>query len=173
MRVSIKPLSVNNAWKGRRYKTGEYTKYEKDVSKLLRPMAIPKGDLFLSLKWGFSSSGSDWDNPIKPFQDILSKKYEFNDNRVTKAFIEKTKTKKGEEFIDFDITSAKSNVVHLVSNSSIDSNPRMTIEENVDEFSGGVIMMGYDENGKFVTCFSIADPKERLWLLKLFKEYTM
>ena len=105
MNLDIKPLSVNEAWKGRRFKTDAYKAYERDVLKLLRPMTIPEGDLVLDLEWGFSSAGSDWDNPIKPFQDILQKKYDFNDNRVIEARVKKVKVKKGKEYIKFDIYS--------------------------------------------------------------------
>ena len=74
MRLNIKPLSVNEAWQGRRKKTIKYMKYQRDVNLILRPFTVPDGDLMLKLTFGFSSKGSDWDNPIKPFQDILSKK---------------------------------------------------------------------------------------------------
>lgn len=103
MRINIKPLSVNDAWKGRRFKTDEYKNYERSILLLLKPMEIPEGKLELYLKWGFSSAGSDWDNPIKPFQDCLQKKYNFNDNRVVRAITEKVKVKKGQEFIEFEI----------------------------------------------------------------------
>ena len=63
--------------------------------------------LFVKYEWGFSSSASDVDNPIKPIQDILQKKYDFNDNRIWKLEVEKTKVKKGEEYIKIDITELK------------------------------------------------------------------
>tara|TARA_R110000850_G_C9810472_1_gene451371 strand:+ start:469 stop:792 length:324 start_codon:yes stop_codon:yes gene_type:complete len=103
MILNIKPLSVNDAWQGRRVKSKKYRNYEADILKLLRPMIVPEGPLELYLKWGFSSAGSDWDNPIKPFQDCLQKKYDFNDSRVVKAITEKVKVKKGDEFIEFEI----------------------------------------------------------------------
>ena len=103
MKLDIKPLSVNDAWKGRRFKTDEYKKYERDVLLLLKPMVIPEGELVLDLEWGFSSRGSDFDNPIKPFTDCLQKKYGFNDNRVVESRIKKVKVKKGDEYIKFRI----------------------------------------------------------------------
>ena len=103
MKLNIKPLSVNNAWKGRRFKTDAYKKYERDILTLLPRMEIPEGDLYLYLEWGFSSAGSDFDNPIKPFTDCLQKKYGFNDNRVVESHIRKFKVKKGEEYIIFEI----------------------------------------------------------------------
>lgn len=105
MRLDIKPLSVNDAWQGRRVKTQKYRNFEAAVLLMLKPLEIPEGELEIYLKWGFSSAGSDWDNPIKPFQDCLQKKYKFNDNRVVRAITEKVKVKKGEEFIEWEIKS--------------------------------------------------------------------
>jgi Holliday junction resolvase RusA-like endonuclease len=102
-KISIKPLSVNEVSQGRRFKTQKYKKYESDVLMLLPSLAIPEGRLYISLEFGFSNSQSDWDNPIKPFVDILQLKYQFNDNRIYKAEVIKTKVKKGGEFIRFDI----------------------------------------------------------------------
>jgi len=103
MRINIKPLSVNQVWQGRRFKTPIYKKYENELLFMLPKMKIPEGKLELTIVFGFSSSASDWDNPIKPFQDILQKRYSFNDSRVYKATIIKEIVKKGEEFIEFNI----------------------------------------------------------------------
>jgi Holliday junction resolvase RusA-like endonuclease len=105
--IKIKPLSVNDAWKGRRMKTDNYKRYERDLALLLpRNLKIPDGDLSIYLEWGFSSAASDWDNPIKPFQDILQKKYGFNDNRIFNATVKKIKVPKGSEYVIFDIKKA-------------------------------------------------------------------
>lgn len=106
MRVPIKPLSVNQAWQGRRYKTKQYKEYEKQVMRLLTPINIPEGPLQVSLTWGFSSSASDVDNPTKPFVDILQKRYGFNDNRIVMITARKVKVKRGDEFIEFQIAEA-------------------------------------------------------------------
>tara|TARA_R110002049_G_scaffold127881_6_gene285056 strand:- start:2 stop:343 length:342 start_codon:yes stop_codon:yes gene_type:complete len=104
--IPIKPLSVNRAWKGRRFKTAAYKKYEIDVYKLLpRKLVIPDGDLAIALEFGFSSSLSDFDNPVKMFVDILQKKYQFNDNRIMFSVIVKKHVKKGQEYTKFAITS--------------------------------------------------------------------
>lgn len=69
---------------------------------------IPRiGALRLTLYFGFSSSQSDWDNPIKPFQDVLQKKYGFNDNRIFEAHVYKELVKKGDEYIRFKIEKMK------------------------------------------------------------------
>lgn len=108
MRLNIKPLSVNQAWQGKRFKTPAYKRYQNDVMTLLRPFTVPDGDLRIELVFGFSNAASDWDNPIKPFQDILQKKYGFDDRRIIEAHVKKVKVKKGEEFIEWGIYAAES-----------------------------------------------------------------
>ena len=105
MRVPIKPLSVNQAWQGRRFKTDAYRRYERDVLMLLRPMSVPEGDLSLSLVFGFSSKLADFDNPVKPFVDCLQKKYRFNDRAIKRAEITVETVEKGDEFVEFTIES--------------------------------------------------------------------
>lgn len=105
MRVPIKPLSVNQAWQGRRFKSDAYKRYERDVLMLLRPMSIPEGYLSISLVFGFSSKSADFDNPVKPFVDCLQKKYRFNDRAIKRAEITVEEVKKGDEFIEFTIES--------------------------------------------------------------------
>ena len=105
MKIEIKPLSVNDAWKGKRYKTDKYKKFQHDLLLLLpRECEIPEGELHIDIVFGFSNGGSDWDNPIKPFVDILQKKYGFNDNRIKSATVLVSKKKKGEESIGFLIS---------------------------------------------------------------------
>ena len=103
MKLLLKPLSINKAWQGKRFKTKEYKQYERDVLLLLRPMVIPDGELEMNISWGFSNMLSDVDNPVKCFVDCLQKKYGFNDARVRKMTIEKFKVKKGDEYIEFHI----------------------------------------------------------------------
>jgi len=104
-KICIKPLSVNEAWQGRRFKTDKYKAYEKELLLRLKPMQIPDGDLWLNLTFGFLTRGSDWDNGIKNFQDILSKRYKFNDNRIFGATVKKVIT--NEPFIEFAIEQYK------------------------------------------------------------------
>lgn len=102
MRIKVKPLSVNRAWQGRRYKTKEYKEYEKEVMKKLSKLQIPKkGKLQIKIKFGYKNKLSDIDNAIKPFVDILQKKYGFNDNRIYRMELEKEITE--EEYIEFKI----------------------------------------------------------------------
>ena len=106
MRINIKPLSVNQAWMGRRFKTKQYKDYESQVLLMLKPYKLPRYDnLHIDLEFGFSNKGSDIDNPIKPILDILQKKYKFNDSRIYSMFIEKKIVKKGHEYIYINISA--------------------------------------------------------------------
>ena len=101
--INIKPLSVNECFQGRRFKTPKYKKYESELLKLLPDIEVLKPPYKVYFEFGLSSSLADWDNPIKPFQDILQKKYKFNDKDILEANVKKTKVKKGFEFIKFSI----------------------------------------------------------------------
>lgn len=105
----IKPLSVNECWRGRRFKTPDYDAYESLLFYLLpKEYKIPTSKkLEVHYIFGLSSKGSDYDNLIKPFQDILSKRYKLNDNRIYRAVTEKVDVKKGLEFISFEIVEFK------------------------------------------------------------------
>lgn len=102
-KIKIKPLSANQAWRGRRFKTDNYKSFEKELYYLLPKLKIPVGKLKVFYKFGLSNKQADADNCIKQCQDILCKKYNFNDNKIYKWIIEKVITKKGEEFIEFNI----------------------------------------------------------------------
>ena len=103
VKIDIKPLSVNKCWAGRRFKTPEYKQYEKDIFPLLPKITIPKPPYKVYYEFGFSSAASDLDNPIKPLQDILQKKYGFDDKLVHEMLVRKYKVKKGNEYIRFKI----------------------------------------------------------------------
>ena len=104
MKINIKPLSVNDAWKGRRFKSNKYKAYELELWYKLPALKIPKGiKLELTINVGFSSAGSDLDNICKPFQDVISKKYKFNDNQIYRLIMNKEIVKKGSEFISFEL----------------------------------------------------------------------
>lgn len=105
-RIPIKPMSVNMAWKGQRFKTKEYKWYEQACMLLMpKGVDIPEGELSVYYEFGVSNAGADYDNPIKPIQDILQKRYNFNDSRIVEAHIRKVKVKKGEEYIIFKFSA--------------------------------------------------------------------
>ena len=102
--IQIKPLSVNEAWQGQRFKTRNYQDYERRALLLLPPILdIPAGDLSIILEFGFSNRASDLDNPVKPIMDILQKRYGFNDAQVTQYQLIKKIVPKGSEYIAFSI----------------------------------------------------------------------
>lgn len=107
IKINIKPLSVNEAWKGRRFKTEKYTDYEKELFYLLPPLILPEGNLMIDIEWGFSNINSDIDNPVKPFLDILQKRYGINDKRIYKMAQSKKIVKKGAEYIWFELSAYK------------------------------------------------------------------
>ena len=101
--VNIKPMSVNEAWKGKRYKTNEYKQYTTDLMWLLPKIKLPEPPYQIRFEFGFSNTLSDWDNPVKPTQDILCKKYGFDDRLIRKAVVETDIVPKGEEYFVFEI----------------------------------------------------------------------
>jgi hypothetical protein len=105
IKVDIKPLSVNECYQGRRFKNTKYHKYDKSLTALLPDYDIPSGKLKVYYEFGLSNMASDWDNPIKNLQDILQRRYGFNDRDIYEALVIKTKVAKGEEFIKFKIES--------------------------------------------------------------------
>ena len=64
---------------------------------------IPEGLLELNIVFGVSNRASDIDNPLKPFLDILQKKYDFNDSRIYKLIVEKKHVSKNSEYVEFSI----------------------------------------------------------------------
>lgn len=102
--INIKPLSVNQAWKGKRYRTDKYKNWALFLKSKLKKEDINfNGKISITLEFGFSSKGSDLDNPVKPFLDILSQKFGFNDNQIYQLLLYKKIVKKGDEFIRYSI----------------------------------------------------------------------
>lgn len=103
LKIDIKPISVNQCWQGRRFKTPKYKHYESELILKLPKIDVPKSKLFIKIEFGFSNKLSDIDNPLKPFLDILQKKYSINDRDVYKLEVVKTIVRKNNEFIKFEI----------------------------------------------------------------------
>lgn len=107
--IKIKPLSVNNARQWKRFKSKLYKQYEKIFPCMLKPLDIPKWKLRIDFIFWFSNSCSDYDNPIKPTQDMICKKYKIQDNRFYFATQRKVIVKKWQEFVSFKITKFDEN----------------------------------------------------------------
>ena len=104
-KLNIKPLSVNEAWQGRRFKTDKYKRYESDMLLLLPKLKIIEPPYRVNIIVGFSNKASDLDNICKPFLDILQKKYGINDKHIEILHIEKQIVSKNNEFISFEIVA--------------------------------------------------------------------
>lgn len=101
--IKIKPLSVNEAWQGRRFKTAAYHLYCLSLTSKLPKLKIPEGKLSVHLIFGFSNKLSDIDNPVKPVLDILQAKYKFNDRDIYRLLVEKEIVELGNDFIEFEV----------------------------------------------------------------------
>lgn len=102
-KINIKPLSINEAWQGRRFKSPKYKVYEANIMLLLPKITIPPKNWLIIYYVGYSNVQSDIDNFVKPFQDCLQKKYDINDRYIYAYIIEKHIVPKGEEYIQFEI----------------------------------------------------------------------
>jgi Holliday junction resolvase RusA-like endonuclease len=104
-KIEVKPLSVNEAWQGKRFKSKKYEAYEKLLLFSLPPSKVnwDKIPIEVHLFIGFSNVASDIDNAVKPFIDILQKRYLFNDKFIFKLVVEKQIVSKGKEFIEYTI----------------------------------------------------------------------
>lgn len=101
--IKIKPLSVNECFQGRRYKTTKYLIYQQALLLRLPRLTIPEGKLHITYHVGYSNPTADLGNMEKPFTDILCKKYGFDDRDVYRFTLTKEVVKKGYEFIQFKI----------------------------------------------------------------------
>lgn len=103
--LKIKPLSTNQAWQGRRFKTNNYKDYEEELLYILPRLNIPKDtQLSLTIEAGFSSNSSDLSNILKQFEDIICKKYGLNDKWNYQIHMYKKLVAKGEDYIAFDLS---------------------------------------------------------------------
>lgn len=103
--MKVKPLSVNECWQGRRFKTDKYKAYEKELLYTLPALKIPPPPYRIEFEFGMSNVLSDWDNPVKPLQDILQKKYNFNDKDIFEAMVKKKKVSEGAWYFSVKITT--------------------------------------------------------------------
>ena len=101
--VKIKPLSVNECWQGRRFRTPKYKAYQTELGLKLPKIKVPAGNLKVTIEWGLKNMLQDVDNGVKPFLDICQKKYGFNDRDIMQLDVSKRKSK--EFYIKFNITS--------------------------------------------------------------------
>ena len=118
-KIPQKPLSVNEAWQGRRFASAAYKNFKRVTNILLnvlRPKMPPvKSILFAHYRWWVSNIGADTDNPVKPFQDVLFNHWNMksSDSHIHVLLIEKRKTKKGDEAIEFHVDDIDTLIPYL------------------------------------------------------------
>ena len=98
---NLKPLSANQAFCGKKVKTAGYRKYEQQLIRTLPDIEIPPDLIELRVVVYYSNKQSDIDNCLKPFIDVLQKRYGFNDNKIYRIRITKVIVPKGTENIAF------------------------------------------------------------------------
>ena len=107
IRVNVKPLSVNMAYTGRRFATDALKSFRKELGFALKPMKLPDPPYEIHFIFGQSNAGADWDGGIKAAQDIIAKKYKFNDKLIRRGVVDIDLVEKGEEYISFEIITYK------------------------------------------------------------------
>ena len=88
IKLNMKPLSVNQAWQGQRYKTKMYKAYEQEA--LLRLPNKKTDSECLKISYDFylkHSKISDVGNFEKPLTDILVKKGIIKDDRYIRQIV--------------------------------------------------------------------------------------
>lgn len=106
--LEVSPLSVNKAWKGRRFKTGDYLQFERDVCAVLpisdeEPM---EGELVVEYIYYIKNYGNtDTGNLEKTLTDMLVKRRYIKDDRYIKKLIQTKEKLDGEyEYVDILIS---------------------------------------------------------------------
>ena len=98
VKIDAKPLTVNRAWKGRRYKTPAYKTYERELFYLLKQHKLKKVEGWVEVKYILYLKHyriSDLGNFEKPLSDILVKAGLIDDDRfIWKMTLEKFKSDK-------------------------------------------------------------------------------
>jgi len=108
--IPVKPLTNNQAWAGRRFKSAKYKQFEKDVDKLLpKAKNTIKGEVEIHYTFHIKNYGlTDIDNLIKATQDLVVKKgYIEDDRKIVWLSAEKIKSK--EEKIIIEIRAYEKN----------------------------------------------------------------
>lgn len=104
IKIHTKPLSINEAYIGRKFATIKLKWYKETLNNLLPSnYQLPNPPYFITFKFGFSSPNSDWDNCIKTTQDAIATKYNFNDKLIRRGLVDIEIVPKGKEYFTFKI----------------------------------------------------------------------
>jgi len=88
----------------------KYRRFEELMALELEGYKIPANRDVKSMKfkleihWGFATSLSDVDNPIKTLLDVLQRWFGFDDKQIMSISATKTVVGKRQEYIDFTLT---------------------------------------------------------------------
>lgn len=97
-KLVIKPMSINSAFQGRRFKTKEYNNYEEELLWMLKIEGLEKVEGFVSVAYNFyliHYLKTDVGNLEKPLSDIIVKAGLIDDDRfIKKITMEKFKSDK-------------------------------------------------------------------------------
>lgn len=102
IKIDIKPISINEAYTGRRFKTDKYKIFKKKFKLLVdKKIKAPEKSFYIVFEFGFSNVLSDWDGSIKNTQDTLQDILKFNDVVILGGWTVKKKVDKGKEYIKY------------------------------------------------------------------------
>ena len=106
IKINIKALSVNEAYRGKKWRTPKHDVYKTALKHLLPDwLKLPASPFCVHLEFGHSNLNSDIDNCAKLFIDSLQDKYNFNDRYIKRLIIDVEKVDKGKEYVKFNIES--------------------------------------------------------------------
>ena len=117
-KINIVPLSINQAYKGRRFSTDQHKKY-KDLLrihflKMKVPQIDPKERINLYLEFG-TTDRQDLSNSIKCFEDCLCDHLGINDRKVESIYARKKIVKEKDRYIIFGIYRTKEELIQSIS----------------------------------------------------------
>ena len=106
IKLEVNPLSVNRAWKGRKFKTPIYKAFEVDVCKMLsvNDQDPIDGEVFVKYIFHIHNYGNtDTSNMEKTLSDMLVKRGYLKDDRYIRAIYMRKERADGPEWIDIRI----------------------------------------------------------------------
>jgi len=89
--IPIKPISVNKAFQGRRFKTADCKSFEEELWYLLPKEKMIKGNVSVTIEFYLKNHKmTDVSNLVKVFEDIVVKRgYIEDDRKVNELFLYK------------------------------------------------------------------------------------
>lgn len=103
MEVLLKPMTVNQCWQGRRFKTKNYLNWRLDFSDRIKKGTRIKGNMAVILEFYIKhDKTTDVDNLIKPVFDALKESGVIEDDRFIKE-VHAYKYNSDKEFIRITI----------------------------------------------------------------------